>query len=434
MPGPRLLPRYRRRPQSDKLPLMTAMVAGAEATIAAREKKLDPHDTSKRESYYKTNSLEQGPTALVTCFPSSFLPFLRSNRSDINFNLLLAYWGRNPENVKFSAAPATLKFSFGIALDRAMQRDWEMATAFLLNGAFLEQCQRCGGLDHVAEACLGGSDKRDRVKLFGLYFRALRASQSQETTLRFLEKKVDKEQLSIIQMRNNIRKRNVAQSKRKPVEAEPGSNLCPSSPVSIDIIYQEASNYVQEDHEFIVPPNQEIRLVLAKYAKTIRKVPLRSLRFTFPIDLSELDGMDKTAAEHLTFEGLGLSDRRIRVFCTTADSVERPSASDVPTEMKTPTATSVFADSSIPDISPLPLPALLTPDRPGPTFLANSTTCNKRVKYSHPLITSVNSQQVTTTLPPEQGALVSPGTPHSHQSDKLCMLSHVATSLATKGV
>jgi hypothetical protein len=198
--------------------------------------------------------------------------------------------------------------------------------------------------------------------------------------------------------------------------------------VSIDIIYQEASNYVQDDHEFIVSPNQEIRLVLAKYAKTIRKVPLRSLRFTFPIDLLELDGMDKTAAEHLTVEGLGLSDRRIRVFCTTADSVEPPSASDVPTEMKTPMATSVFADTSIPDISPLPHPALLTPDRPGPTFLATSTN-NKRVKYSHPLITSVNSQQVM-TLPPEQGALVSPGTPHSHQSDNLCMLSHVATSLA----
>lgn len=428
MPGPRLLPRYRRRPQSDKLPLMTAMGAGAEATIAAREKHPDPHDTSERESY-KKNALEQGPTALMSCFPSSFLPFLRSNRRDVNFNLLLAYWSRDPENVKFSAAPATPKFSFGIALDRAMQRDWEMATAFLLNGAFLEQCQRCGGLDYVAEACLSGSDKRDRVKLFGFYFGALRASQSQETTSRFLEKKVDKKQLSIIQMRSDMRKRNATQSKRKPVEIEPGSScLCPSSPVSIDIIYQEASNYVQDDHEFIVSPNQEIRLVLAKYAKTIRKVPLRSLRFTFPIDLSELDGMDKTAAEHLTVEGLGLSDRRIRVFCTTADSVEPPS--DMPTEMKTPTATCVPADTSVPDISPLPLPALLTPERPGPTFLATSTTGNKRVKYSHPLITSVNSQQVM-TLPPEQGALVSPGTPHSDQSDNLCMLSHVATFLAT---
>jgi len=463
----------------------------AEATIAApvtpdnMGPQDDPDPDHNRESHQQKNSLEQDPTALMSCFPSSFLPFLRSNRRDIALKSLLAYWN-DPENVKYSRNAATLKFSFGIALDRALQGDWEMAPAFLLNGAFLEQSQRCGGLDNIYKACLNSSDERDRGKLFGLYFGALRASQSKNTTLRFLEKKVDKKQLAIIQMRSDMRKRNVSPSKRKPVENEPGSNTCPSSPVSMVICYQEASNYVEDEHELIVSPNQEIRLVFAKYAKTIRKVPLRSLRFNFPIHLPELEGMDKTAAEHLTIKGLGLNDRRIKVFCTAAHSVEPPS--DTPAEMKTPMAASTPANTDIPEISPLS--TLLTPERPAPTFVDT----NKRVKYSHPLITAVNSQQVMTLPPPKQGAIISPGTPHTqtgndwdqsdispacvqglvetspfpshlgvgfpnilraesfdsaHEEasgkpqiihrprsnlDSLCMLSHVATSLATNNV
>lgn len=283
-----------------------------------------------------------------------------------------------------------------------------MASAFLLNGAFIEQCQRCGGLENVSAFCLNSSDGRDRGKLFGLYFGALRALKSQNKLLNYLEQKVDKKQLlAIVRERNDMRnKRIITSSKqRSPDENEPDSSIAhPSAPVSIVICYQEqASNYVEDEHELAVSPNQEIRLVFAEYAKTVRKVPLRSLRFSFPIHLPELGGMNKTAAEHLTFEGLGLDDHRIKVFCTAADSVEPPS--DMPSEVKTPMATSTPANVDIPEISPLS--TLLTPDRPEPTFV------ERRVKYSHPLITAVNSQQVMTAPAPKHRALISPGTPHT---------------------
>ena len=284
-----------------------------------------------------------------------------------------------------------------------------MASAFLLNGTFIEQCQRCGGLENVADFCLNSSDGRDRRKLFGLYFGAFRALKSQNTLLHYLEQKVDKKQLAIVRERSDMRnKRRTASFKQRlPDENEPDSSSTstpPSAPVSIVICYQEqASNYVEDEHEFAVSPNQEIRLVFAEYAKTVRKVPLRSLRFSFPIHLPELEGMNKTAAEHLTFEGLGLDGNRIKVFCTAADSVEPPS--DMPSEVKTPMATSTPATPDVPEISPLS--TLLTPDRPEPTFV------ERRVKYSHPLITAVNSQQVMTAPAPKHRALISPGTPHT---------------------
>ena len=285
-----------------------------------------------------------------------------------------------------------------------------MATAFLLNGAFIEQCQRCGGLDIVVDICLDRSDGRDRGKLFGLYLGALRASKSQNKLLNYLEQKVDKKQLAIVRERSDMRNKRIITSseQRSPDENEPDSSSThpshPSSPVSIVICYQEqASNNVEDEHEFAVSPNQEIRLVFAEYAKTVRKAPLRSLRFSFPIHLPELEGMNKAAAEHLTFESLGLEGHRIQVFCTAADSVQ-PS-SDMPSEMKTPMATSTPANVDLPEISPLS--TLLTPDRPEPTFV------ERRVKYSHPLITAVNSQQVMKTPAPKHRTLISPGTPHT---------------------
>jgi len=436
-----------------------------EAAATATPVTPDMHDTKSHQRDTST----QDPSALNSCFPSSFVPFLRSNRREVTFNSLLAYWSE-PENVKYTRQASTLKFSFGIALDRALQGDWEMASAFLLNGAFVEQCQRSGGLDNVIDVCLNISDGRDRGKLFGLYFGALRASKAKKTLLRYVETKVDKKQLAIIHQRSDMRKSHATAAKQKLAENEfDSSEQHPRiSPASIVICYQEqASDCVEDEHEFVISPSQEIRLVFAEYAKTVRKVPLRSLRFSFPIHLPELEGMDKTAAEHLTFEGLGLDNRRIRVFCTAAESVEPPR--EMPTEMKTPMATSTPAHAEIPEISPLA--ALLTPDRPEPAFV------ERRVKYSEPLITAVNSQQVM-TAPTNHRALVSPGTPdvspayteglveaspfpsHLHVGfpnimqgsydsaeepsgkpqnihrprsniDSLCMLSNVATSLAT---
>lgn len=415
MPAPikccrRLLPH-----SQHKAVLATMGAEVKQATVTAPvtpDTNMRPHGTNTsrhRGSHQKKNLPMQDPSSLMRCFPSSFLPFLRSfmYRRDNAFDSFLSYWS-DPQNVKYTRNTATVQFSFGAALDRALQGDWEMASAFLLNGAFIEQCQRCGGLENVADFCLNSSDGRDRRKLFGLYFGALRALKSQNTLLHYLEQKVDKKQLAIVRTRNDMRsKKRIVSSKQRSLENEPDSSSTstpPSAPVSIVICYQEqASNYVEDEHEFAVSPNQEIRLVFVEYAKTVRKVPLRSLRFSFPIHLPELEGMNKTAAEHLTFEGLGLDGNRIKVFCTAADSVEPPS--DMPSEVKTPMATSTPATPDVPEISPLS--TLLTPDRPEPTFV------ERRVKYSHPLITAVNSQQVMTAPAPKHRALISPGTPHT---------------------
>lgn len=392
------------------------MEVEGELTMAAPvtpDNNMRPHSTNTIRhsgSHQKKNLPMQDPSSLMICFPSSLLPFLRSNRRDITFNSFVNYWS-DPQNIKYTRNTATLKFSFGIGLDRALQGDWEMASAFLLNGAFVEQCQRYGGLDNVVDIFLNSSDGRDRGKLFGLYFGALRASKSQNKLLRYLELKVDKKQLAIVRNRHDIRNKRIItpSQQRLPDENEPDtSSTHPSTPapVSIVICYQEqASNYVEDEHEFAVSPNQEIRLVFAEYAKTVRKVPLRSLRFSFPIHLPELEGMNKTAAEHLTFEGLGLDVHQIKVFCTAADCIEPPI--DMPREVKTPMATSTPANVDVPEISPIS--TLLTPDRPEPTFV------ERRVKYSHPLITAVNSQQVMTAPAPapRHRALISPGTPHT---------------------